>query len=137
MTGCIGVGLDAVAERRLATALEHAASWLGALQLCSVPRWEDAWRGAHAETRMAVFDPFPPHGSAGGSAAFAAAHPHVWLVAYGRFPGGDPRALASLLHSGIHAFVTRDVDDTPRGFVYRLKHAGLLVLDRQPRARPR
>lgn len=126
MNACIAVGLDATGEDRLRGGLLHAEPWLGPLELRPVSAWDEAWNAARDGACVLVFDPFPARGTAAGCGAFAAAHPQIRLVAYGRLPAEDPLSLAAVLRSGIHAFVTRDVDDTPRGFAYRLRHAGLV-----------
>jgi hypothetical protein len=123
--GIIAVDLDACGLARLEGALRYASAWLGSQPVQVVCGWPQAFSlAAKSLPAAAVFDPFAAD-SAPEVQGFASAHPGVRLVAYGRLgPGSAPRLL-TVLRAGIHAFVTRDVDDTEVGFTQQLRRAGV------------
>jgi hypothetical protein len=118
----VAVGLDAEPYARLQAALAgHAA--IGRVDCwCQLALDEDLGRPC-----TAVFDPFTE--DPGRVRELAARHPRLRLVGYARLTPACAGRLVEVLASGLCAFVTRDVDDTPAGFAYHLGRAGLLRAD--------
>jgi hypothetical protein len=118
----IAVGLDPIGFSRLRLALLHGAPTLGPVALTSAPTWTEALvMSPPASPAAVVFDPFAQR----LTPTFSERYPQARLVAYGELDHTSPSRLVEVLRGGAHEFVTRDVDDTPTGFLYRLSRAGL------------
>jgi hypothetical protein len=113
------VGLDA-------TALLHLACTVPPNHLRSARGWDEVGDLLVPGNYLAaVFDPFlevedPP-------AEYRGADSSVRLVAYGALTPSTAPLLRQVLAAGVHAFVTRGVDDTPAGFRHHLLRAGILL----------
>jgi len=105
---------EATARQRVADAL--AGSYpAGTSSLTFVSCWREAHlAGLSSPLELLVFDPYADGLFQGEPVAtFAEQFGSCGLVAYARFPRGCAGQVLELSRSGVHAVVTRDVDDGP------------------------
>jgi AraC-like DNA-binding protein len=99
---------------RRAIALEDAGRVRHAARWCNC--WDELTATAIAvPSDLAIIDPFHPSPAGNGLASFARRFPNVGLIAYGDFAGRPAADVVALVHMGVSAVLTLEVDDDPVG----------------------